>query len=114
MTVWTDEDEGDGFPGGCCPVCHRNGVLHDVGIRLEYMVCHDHKVRWLHADGSAGKFGDGPWRLGRDTQWALIADYEEVEPWYPGITEAHVADQKTYLELNAELDAREKSQPAQD
>ena len=104
---WTPEQliESAAFFGGC-PECHLPGYLVDVGPQ-EWMVCWDHKVRWLWgwtstmsidldtgetefvgerlAVDTSGAVGTVPHDSPGDSesQWLRIAEFRDVDPWYP-------------------------------
>ena len=83
------EIEGAAFFGGC-PVCHRQGGLVDVG-HDEWMVCRTHKVRWLWASTGPGAVSsdrrveliDPGVTEEMEAAWRPVAEFRDVEPWFP-------------------------------
>jgi hypothetical protein len=101
--VWTEENEAAAQEFfGACPICHQSSRDFPIG-KVEYMVCHDHRLYWLRAVGGGPR--DMPEAEQRERE-SLLDGYERVEPWDPNeLTEAQLADAETYLDLDDELDA---------
>jgi hypothetical protein len=76
-------------PFGDCPACGKNDGYRNVG-REHWFYCDEHKVRWI---AGVNLFSSWWYESEQDWEhnWALLREYEEVEPWLrqrPAVAEA--------------------------